>query len=181
MPSGPVPANPAEALTLPEMNDLLAMLRDKYDYIIVDTPPLLVVTDPSITASMVDGVVLTLRIRRKSKPNAKEAINILGSIGARILGVVINNSDESTISDGYRGYGQYRYGRYTNRYYGRGPRPGDTSAKDSKSRHSPILVSGRSSAMKNAKRIAGTKQESVEHRGSDNNTPSSQSSGQQER
>ncbi len=78
MPSGPIPANPAEALTLPEMNDLLQMLRDEYDYIIVDTPPLLVVTDPSITASMVDGVVLALRIRRKSKPNARESINILG-------------------------------------------------------------------------------------------------------
>ncbi len=143
MPSGPIPANPAEALTLPEMNELLKLLREDYDYIIIDTPPLLVVTDPSITASMVDGVVLALRVRRKSKPNAKESINILGAVGARILGVVINNSDEASSSDGYRGYGYYRYGRYTNRYYGRGTRPNENAQKKGSGEHSPVMVSGR--------------------------------------
>ncbi|MGB7342722.1 MAG: polysaccharide biosynthesis tyrosine autokinase [Pirellulaceae bacterium] len=120
MPSGPIPSNPAEALTLPDMGEMLAEAREHFDYIILDTPPLLVVTDPSITASMVDGVVLTLRIRRKSKPNSKEAVNILRAVGANVLGVVINNSDEAGASDGYRGYGYYRYGRYTNRYARRG-------------------------------------------------------------
>ncbi|EMI21867.1 Exopolysaccharide synthesis protein, partial [Rhodopirellula maiorica SM1] len=117
MPSGPIPANPAEALTLPEMGELIELLRDEFDYLILDTPPLLVVTDPSITASMVDGVLLALRVRRKSKPNAKESVNILRSVGANIFGIVINNSDESGASDGYKGYGYYRYSRYTNRYY----------------------------------------------------------------
>jgi len=117
MPSGPIPANPAEALTLTEMSELLEFCRDQFDYIVLDTPPLLVVTDPSIVASMADGVVTTLRIRRKSKPNAKEAMNILRAVGARSLGVIINNSDESTSSDGYRGYGYYRHGRKTSRYY----------------------------------------------------------------
>jgi len=116
MPSGPVPSNPAEALSLPEMDDLLYYLREQYDYVIVDTPPLLVVTDPSIIASKVDGVVLTLRIRRKSKHNATESINILRGVNAKVLGVVINNSDDSGISDGYQGYGYYRYGSYTSRY-----------------------------------------------------------------
>ncbi len=117
MPCGPIPVNPAEALTMPEMRELLDVLREKFDYIILDTPPLLVVTDPSITASMVDGVVLALRVRRKSKPNARESVNILRTVGARIFGVVINNSDEASASDGYRGYGYYRYGSYTNRYH----------------------------------------------------------------
>ena len=158
MPSGPIPANPAEALTLPDMRDLLQMLRDEYDYIILDTPPLLVVTDPSITASMVDGVVLALRIRRKSKPNAKESINILGAIGARILGVVINNSDEASISDGYRGYGYYRYGRYTNRYYGRGTRGGESGDKRGSRENSPMLVSGRGvTPLRKAKAISARK------------------------
>ncbi len=139
MPSGPIPSNPAEALTLPEMADLLGLLRERYDFIVLDTPPLLVVTDPSITASMVDGVLLALRIRRKSKPNAKESTNILRAVGARILGVVINNSDESGASDGYRGYGYYRYGRYTSRYY----RAGNTSSSGPSSQSSPMVVSGR--------------------------------------
>ena len=119
MPSGPIPSNPAEALTLPDMGELLESVREQFDFIVLDTPPLLVVTDPSITASMVDGVIMTLRIRRKSKPNAKESLNILRAVGANVLGVVINNSDEAGSSDGYRGYGYYRYGRYTSRYYRR--------------------------------------------------------------
>tara|TARA_R110002049_G_scaffold72490_2_gene187210 strand:- start:244072 stop:246516 length:2445 start_codon:yes stop_codon:yes gene_type:complete len=134
MPSGPIPANPAEALTLTEMGELLDHMRDEYDYVILDTPPLLVVTDPSIIASMADGVVTTLRIRRKSKPNAKEAMNILRAVGAKSLGVIINNSDESTSSDGYRGYGYYRHGRKTSRYY---------RQADSGMNQDAIVVSGR--------------------------------------
>jgi capsular exopolysaccharide synthesis family protein len=127
MPCGPIPSNPAEALSLPMMNELLDYLREHYDYIILDTPPLLVVTDPSITASMADAVILTLRIRRKSKPNAREAVNILNGIGANLLGVVINNSDETASSDGYRGYGYYKYGRYGGQYYRRNGQSGGTS------------------------------------------------------
>lgn len=119
MPSGPVPNNPAEALSLPLMNELLDYLREQFDYIILDTPPLLVVTDPSITASMADAVIMTLRIRRKSKPNARESLQILSGVGANLLGVVINNSDEAGASDGYRGYGHYRYGAYHSHYYRR--------------------------------------------------------------
>ncbi|WP_404308895.1 polysaccharide biosynthesis tyrosine autokinase [Neorhodopirellula lusitana] len=146
MPSGPIPANPAEALTLPEMSELLDLLRDEYDYIIVDTPPLLVVTDPSILASMVDGVVVALKIRRKSKPNTKEAAGILRNVGARLLGVVVNNSDEAASSDGYKGYGYYRYGRHTNRYY---RKQGSEAAK----RRSPVVVSGRNSGLRAGKPI----------------------------
>lgn len=139
MPSGPIPLNPAEALTLPEMVEMLDYLREHYDYIIIDTPPLLVVTDPSIVASKVDGVVLTLRIRRKSKHNSKEALNILRRIGARVLGVVINNSDEAGTSDGYQGYGYYRYGRYTNRYY----RPSNRKGSGNNNSAEGMVVSGR--------------------------------------
>ncbi len=139
MPSGPIPANPAEALTLPEMSNLIEFMREKFDYIVIDTPPLLVVTDPSITASMVDGVVMALRIRRKSRHNARESINILRSVGAKILGVVINNSDEAGASDGYRGYGYYRYGRHTSRYYRSGK--GGTVKK----RSEPMIISGKAS------------------------------------
>lgn len=137
MPSGPIPANPAEALTLPDMGELLEYFRTQYDYVIIDTPPMLVVTDPSIIASMVDGVVLGLRIRRKSKQNSRESINILRTVGANIFGIVINNSDESGASDGYRGYGYYRYGRYTSRYY----RPGSVKKGGAQSRG--VVVSGK--------------------------------------
>ncbi|TWU47580.1 Tyrosine-protein kinase ptk [Rubripirellula tenax] len=139
MPSGAIPANPAEALTLPEMGNMMEMLREKFDYILLDTPPLLVVTDPSITASLVDGVVVALRIRRKSRHNAKESLSILRSVHARILGIVINNSDEAGSSDGYRGYGYYRYGRHTSRYYRSG------KAGKSQKQSQPLIISGRGS------------------------------------
>lgn len=118
VPSGPIPVNPAEALTLPEMAEYVEWLRQRFDYVIIDTPPLLVVTDPGIVASLVDGVVVTVKIRRKSRANATEAINILRSVGARILGVVINASDDASGSDGYRGYGYYKYSRYASKYSG---------------------------------------------------------------
>ncbi|GAA4455996.1 polysaccharide biosynthesis tyrosine autokinase [Novipirellula rosea] len=141
MPSGPIPANPAEALTLPEMGELIDLLREEYDYVILDTPPLLVVTDPSITAGMADGVVMALRVRRKSKPNAKESVNILRSVGANLFGMVINNSDEAGSSDGYKGYGYYRYGRYTNRYYRR--KGGDDARRETSKMAKPVVVGGR--------------------------------------
>ncbi|WP_372897034.1 polysaccharide biosynthesis tyrosine autokinase [Stieleria sp.] len=149
MPCGPIPTNPAEALSLPVMNELLEYLREQYDYIILDTPPLLVVTDPSITASMSDALILTLRIRRKSKPNAREALNILNGVGANVLGVVINNSDETSASDGYRGYGYYKYGRYGG-YYRRNGQTSSTSVAVSSqntirlSRPAPAAMSGSS-------------------------------------
>ena len=61
MPSGPIPTNPAEALSMTEMPEMLERLRSEYDFVVVDSPPLLVVTDPSIMASMADGVVMALR------------------------------------------------------------------------------------------------------------------------
>jgi polysaccharide biosynthesis transport protein len=139
MPCGPIPHNPSEALTLPEMGSLFELLRSHYDYIIVDTPPLLVVSDPSIVASMVDAVVMTIRIRRKSRPNSKESLGILRAAGARVIGVVINNSDESTISDGYQGYGYYKYGRYTSRYA-----TGKKRTSKRRTEERPVVVSGQS-------------------------------------
>jgi succinoglycan biosynthesis transport protein ExoP len=142
IPSGPIPANPAEALTLPDMSHLLEMLREKYDFVIIDSPPLLLVTDPSILASYVDGVLLAIKVRRKSKPNAREATKILNGVGANILGVVVNNSDESGKSDGYRGHGYYRYGRQASRYRRSGQKSGYYSSNNGRSGE-PLAVSGR--------------------------------------
>ncbi|MEM9588134.1 MAG: CpsD/CapB family tyrosine-protein kinase, partial [Planctomycetota bacterium] len=146
IPSGPIPANPAEALTLPEFGELLDTLREQYDYIVLDTPPLLLVTDPSITACHADAVLMAIKIRRKSRINAKEAVKILRGVGARLMGVVVNNSDESAKADGYQGYGYYRYGRQTSRYYKNGSKSSKkatlTGARNA-SRTAAVAVSGR--------------------------------------
>src|SRR5262249_17361129 len=88
--SGPVPHNPSELLTSPKFKELLETARPEFDYVIVDTPPLLAVTDPCVVAGRVDGLVLVLRLSRQGRPNAERAREILLSIGVKILGVVVN-------------------------------------------------------------------------------------------
>jgi capsular exopolysaccharide synthesis family protein len=119
MPSGPLPSNPSELLSSPRMKEMLESLAEKYDLVLLDTPPLLAVTDPSAVAARVDGVILTLRLGKQSRPRAQRAREILATLGAHVLGVVVNavESRESRYGYGY-GYGGYGYGEYgNNRYY----------------------------------------------------------------
>ncbi|MBX9654272.1 polysaccharide biosynthesis tyrosine autokinase [bacterium] len=90
LPAGPRPRNPSELLTLPRFKELLATLRDRYDFVIIDSPPMLAVTDPGAIAARADGVLIALQIRRKVKPSATRAIELLTDLGANILGVVVN-------------------------------------------------------------------------------------------
>ena len=79
LPGGKRPSNPAEILSSERFKNMVDMLRDKFDVIIIDTPPLLAVSDPGAVAGIVDGVVLTMRLRRNVKPLAARAKSILGS------------------------------------------------------------------------------------------------------
>lgn len=90
MPSGPIPPNPAELLSSPRFAELLETVRPDFDYVIVDTPPLLAVTDPCVVAGRVDGLVLVLRLSRQGRPHAERARQILLSLGVKVLGVVVN-------------------------------------------------------------------------------------------
>jgi capsular exopolysaccharide synthesis family protein len=90
LPCGAVPPNPAELLTSPRFKELLETMRARYDYVLIDTPPLLAVTDPCVVAARADGVFLTLRLTRKGRPNAERAREILAGLNAKILGVVVN-------------------------------------------------------------------------------------------
>ncbi len=117
MPGGKRPSNPAELLSSNRFSDLMDVLREKYDIIIVDTPPMLAVSDPSAVAAVVDGVVLTMRLRRNVKPLATRATKILETVDARFLGVVVNGvSAEAGYGYSY-GYNDYRYAyRYGGNY-----------------------------------------------------------------
>jgi capsular exopolysaccharide synthesis family protein len=110
MPCGPRPANPAELLTSPKFQEVLAELKGMFDFVIVDTPPVLAVTDPSAVAPRVDGVLLVFRMTKTARPTAERAREQLGAVGARVLGVIVNAA--SARSAGYAGYGyayQYDY------------------------------------------------------------------------
>lgn len=109
LPGGKRPSNPAEILSSERFRNMIEMLRDKFDVIIIDTPPLLAVSDPGAVAGIVDGVVMTMRLRRNVKPLAARAKAILESVGANLLGVVINGvSSEAGYGYNYD-YNDYRY------------------------------------------------------------------------
>jgi capsular exopolysaccharide synthesis family protein len=114
LPAGPIPDHPAELLTLPQFKQLLAVLREQYDFVVIDTPPLLAVTDPCVVVPYVDGILLTIRISKNAQPHAQRAKEILGTLDAKILGVVVNGVGRD--ADTY-GYYNYHY-NYTYKSYG---------------------------------------------------------------
>jgi succinoglycan biosynthesis transport protein ExoP len=107
--AGPLPPNPAELLTSPRFKEALDQFRGIYDFVIVDTPPLLAVTDPSVVAPRVDSVLLTIRMTKNARTEAERARQVLIGLGATILGVVVNGVDHRAGGSAY-GYGRYGYG-----------------------------------------------------------------------
>jgi len=113
---GPRPTNPSELLTSPRFEEMLSVLREQYDFVIVDTPPMLAVTDPSAVAARVDGVFVALRLKSKSRAKATQAIKMLTHLGANVLGVVVNGvgsrQDHAYGTTYSYGGKNYRYGTY---------------------------------------------------------------------
>lgn len=90
LPSGPRPENPSELLGSVRFREVVELLREAYDYVLIDTPPVLAVTDPCVVAPRVDGVVLLLRITKDVRPHARRTVESLNELGANIVGVVVN-------------------------------------------------------------------------------------------
>jgi succinoglycan biosynthesis transport protein ExoP len=89
-PSGPIPPNPSELLSSDRMRDWLKAARASFDYVVVDTPPALAVTDATIVGLLVDGVVLTLRSGKVTRDEARHCRDRLRKAGLKILGAVLN-------------------------------------------------------------------------------------------
>ncbi|WP_028559185.1 CpsD/CapB family tyrosine-protein kinase [Paenibacillus pinihumi] len=106
--SGPIPPNPAEMMASKRMSALLDELRQNYDIILIDAPPLLAVTDPQIIASKSDGVIMVVDYGNVKKDAAMKAKANLDNVNARILGVVMNNVKRK---NGEAGYYYYYYGQ----------------------------------------------------------------------
>lgn len=88
--SGPTPPNPSEILQAKATHDLLAKLRDAYDIVIIDAPPLLPVADAAILATATDGAIVITRHGKTTKDQLQGATQRLNSVGARIFGIVLN-------------------------------------------------------------------------------------------
>ncbi|MBF0689108.1 MAG: formate--tetrahydrofolate ligase [Cellulomonas sp.] len=90
LPSGQVPPNPSELLGSRAMGELLTQLADKYDVVLIDTPPLLPVTDAAILARLTSGALLVAGADKLHRHQLQESIGALDAVGARILGIVLN-------------------------------------------------------------------------------------------
>lgn len=93
--AGPNPPNPSEMLSSRRMNALLVELKEHYDVILMDTPPLLSFPDGLIISAMCDGVILVVQAGKVKKDVVKKAKANLERVKARILGVVLNNVKRS--------------------------------------------------------------------------------------
>ena len=122
VPAGPAPPNPAELVGSARMRDLLEHLREAYDFVILDSPPVLPVTDAVVLGREVDGVVLVVKGYDTPRELVRRARDQLLQAHVHLLGAVINNVDTRW------GDGMF-YGRYYGAYYG--PRPAAPAVEQS--------------------------------------------------
>jgi succinoglycan biosynthesis transport protein ExoP len=108
-PSGPIPPNPSELLASDRMREWLRAVRGRFDFVILDTPPALAVTDATIVGLLADGVVLTLRSGKVTREEARLCRDRLRLAGIKILGAVLNRyrSLQTGLGKRYRYYESY--------------------------------------------------------------------------
>lgn len=105
LPVGARPPNPAELVGSESMKRLLAGLKDRYDFILVDSPPVMAVADALLLSRMVDSILFVVRSGITPRSIAREARNKLSRVKARIIGIVLNGSSETNKKQGLIAYG----------------------------------------------------------------------------
>jgi capsular exopolysaccharide synthesis family protein len=108
IPAGTLPPNPLEFLGGDRMRELLVSLRERFDVILIDTPPVLVTADAALMGVQADGVVMVVRAGKSDRAATRHAVEQIVNLGGRMLGAVLNDPDARTP----------RHGRYGEEYYG---------------------------------------------------------------
>ena len=111
--AGDIPPNPAELLSSNRMQKLLKRMRENYDYIILDSPPVDLVVDAVALSSQCDGVLFVVRAGQSERGAVIHGMDQLQYAGANVLGFVFNGVTSKTT----RGYGKYRYRSYARHSY----------------------------------------------------------------
>ena len=106
LPSGTIPPNPSELMGSPLMAELIIQLRKSFDMIIIDTPPVLPVTDAAVASRLVDGVVVVVRYGKTTRNQVSTALRSLTAVDARVLGTVLTMSPVKG-AEAYSAYGYY--------------------------------------------------------------------------
>ena len=107
LPCGAAPPNPSELISSDKMKELLRSLAGRFDYVIIDSPPLATFTDPMILSTLVDGVILVVKSGRSKGELVRRVCQDLSNVGAKVLGVTLNSFNMRR-----EGYGYYQYYRY---------------------------------------------------------------------
>ena len=105
--AGSVPPNPSELLASPKMQQMLDGLKDQYDYIFIDTPPIGVVTDAVILAKIATGTILVARKGYTTYEALRRTLRSIEMVGVRPIGVILIASNESVHYGGLGGYNYY--------------------------------------------------------------------------
>ncbi len=125
MPCGTLPPNPSELLGSEAMKKTLAELKDRYDMVLIDSPPVIAVTDAAVLGSILDGVILVVKSGQTDKEAAFRAYNLLKNVKTQVLGALLNGVNIESL------YGSYYY-YYHYYYYG-----GKDGSKKSKKKKAP--------------------------------------------
>jgi len=131
IPAGPVPPHPAELLSSSLMRDLLNQWCSEYDHVILDSPPVISVTDPVVLSVQTDAVLLIIRSGQTTTAHVRRTRNLLQSVNAGLLGIVVNAAD-LTSPDYYYYYRgpRYRYSLGVNEIDSKATRNGSEKAVD---------------------------------------------------
>jgi capsular exopolysaccharide synthesis family protein len=108
LPSGTIPKNPSEFLASKIMQKLIAKVSEQFDIVLLDSPPVIAVTDSAVLASHLDGVILVIRSEKTDRDGLLRSITLMKNVNAKILGVLVNGLD---IHHRYGSY--YKYYTYS--------------------------------------------------------------------
>ena len=110
MASGPLPPNPAELLSSARMAKVVKELAETADCVLIDTPPVLLVSDALVLSKHVDGVILAARLNSTTRDEVREMRSLLDRAGVRVIGTVAGGTKRGPGYYRKRGYGGYKYG-----------------------------------------------------------------------
>jgi capsular exopolysaccharide synthesis family protein len=128
LPAGALPPNPSEVMSTGRLADVLTTLRERVDLVIIDSPPIIPVTDAVVLSARVDSVLMIVKAGRTRRRHLARAREMLGQADAPMIGAVLNDAGRH-VRYGY--YQRYGMGRKKSRYYGRGREPRPISVEPS--------------------------------------------------
>lgn len=118
--AGQIPPNPAELLGSKQMDALLDYARQHFDFVIIDTPPVNVVTDSTVIADKITGYLIVVQSGKNHMQDVADAVQSIEEMNGNIVGIILNDPENKTAAHySYRYKKYYRYSRY--KYYGDNP------------------------------------------------------------